>query len=320
MVFIKEMAIGVLGMKIIHVYSANTPLGIPPFVDDLGKHMARLGHEVNLFGVKGKGWKSYLSETLRLRKYIRDNPCDIIHGHYIWSVLVGALQGSRQKKIGSYIGSDLNIAVTRKIARFAVTPLLDGVIVMNSKMAGFLRNRKKILVTPYGVDCTFFSQDTIHSVAKHGLIKDGEINILFSSRFDRAEKNVKLAREACAATGRRVNLIEFRGLSRLDIVQLMNQVDLVLMTSLWEGSPQVIKEAMSCNCPVVSTDVGDVAWLLKDVKNTFVCQASASKLATAIMKVIDNGERSNGRDRILSLGINQPEVSRKILAFYESVL
>ena len=46
--------------------------------------------------------------------------------------------------------------------------------------------------------------------------------------------------------------------------------DLLLLTSYHEGSPNVIKEAMACNCPIVSTDVGDVRWIIGDTKGCYL--------------------------------------------------
>lgn len=307
-------------MRILHVYSGNTPLGVPPFVEDLGKQQISMGHNVEYFGVRGKGWRSYILETLRLRQYLKTHPCDVIHGHYIWSVLVGAVQLGRCIKIGSYIGSDLNIVASRRIARFAVTPLLHGVIVMNQVMARWVGKKKHLLVTPYGVDVSVFCPGSGSSGAAHPLIRASEINVLFSSRFDRPEKNVRLAREACIATGRKINLIEFKGLSRDDIVSLLNQVDMLLMTSVWEGSPQVVKEAMCCNCPVVTTNVGDVEWLLHGVDNSYVCASTPQQLANAMSKVVISGSRSNGRERILALKLSQTQVADRIVSFYGSVI
>ena len=37
--------------------------------------------------------------------------------------------------------------------------------------------------------------------------------------------------------------------------------DVMILTSEWEGSPNVVKEAMACNLPTVCFDVGDVCWV-----------------------------------------------------------
>ena len=54
-------------------------------------------------------------------------------------------------------------------------------------------------------------------------------------------------------------LLELKGYNRVQVATLMQAVDAILMTSFTEGSPQVIKEALACGCPIVSVDVGDVS-------------------------------------------------------------
>ena len=103
-----------------------------------------------------------------------------------------------------------------------VTPLLDGVIVMNEEMASTINDKKNILVSPYGVDIDIFSPSQPIARSLHPRVKPNCINILFSSRFDRLVKNVTLARKACIETGLEINLIELKDLSRNEIVDLLH--------------------------------------------------------------------------------------------------
>jgi teichuronic acid biosynthesis glycosyltransferase TuaC len=103
----------------------------------------------------------------------------------------------------------------------------------------------------------------------------------------------------------------------------MNGCDAALLTSFSEGSSQFIKEAMACNCPVVSTDVGNVKWLIGETEGcyitTFETTDVAAKLRTALQFSEDQG-RNHGRDRILTLGLDPGTIAGKIIDVYKSLL
>ncbi len=50
----------------------------------------------------------------------------------------------------------------------------------------------------------------------------------------------------------------------------MKASDVLLLTSYWEGSPNVIKESMACNLPIISVDVGDVKEVISGTFNCFL--------------------------------------------------
>ena len=53
------------------------------------------------------------------------------------------------------------------------------------------------------------------------------------------------------------------------LVKYYNSVDCLILTSFHEGSPNVIKEAMACNLPIVSTKVGDVEEIINKTGKWF---------------------------------------------------
>lgn len=306
-------------MNILHLYSGRNPLGIPPFVAELGSEMEKQGHIVGYWPIEGKGLPGYFKAIFTLRNMLRDKRYDVVHGHYLWSVMVGAFQSRKYIRIGSFIGTDLNVPYMRFVARYFVAPILDRVIVVNSIMVSYLGNCKRVSVIPYGVDPEVFNDRMPETVETNKHLVNGAVNILFGSRFNRYEKNHTLAEAACNIIRKTkgVNLIELKGMTRKEIVDIMNNCDLLLLTSLWEGSPQVVKEAMACNCPVVTTDVGDVRWLLDGVDNCYVCGFDAVEIADKITEVLSKGGRSNGRARIFELGLDLPSIAARVLDLYK---
>lgn len=77
---------------------------------------------------------------------------------------------------------------------------------------------------------------------------------------------------------------------------LMSAADCLLHPSASEGSPNVVKEAMACNLPVIATPVGDIPELLRGVSNSTICDPTVSGLAAALVDCLRAGQRSNGRD------------------------
>jgi len=77
-----------------------------------------------------------------------------------------------------------------------------------------------------------------------------------------------------------------------DIPLYLCASDVLISTSKWEGSLNIIKEAMACNLPIVTTDVGDVRWLLEVVNNTAIVRNSELEIASAIKQVLKHSAQS----------------------------
>lgn len=140
-------------------------------------------------------------------------------------------------------------------------------------------------------------------------------------------KESAFAKEACThlerGINKKVNLIELKGIERQQVNLIMNSVDCILLTSFSEGSPQFIKEAMSCNKPIVATNVGDIEWLLSSIPGHFITSFDLEDVAQKIQLALEFSEkygRTNGRDRIIELGLDSETVAKKIVCVYDSVL
>jgi teichuronic acid biosynthesis glycosyltransferase TuaC len=97
----------------------------------------------------------------------------------------------------------------------------------------------------------------------------------------------------------------------------MNACDVLALASDYEGSPVVVKEAMACNLPIVSVDVGDVAQVIAAVEGCYICRRDPMDMAKKLRQALDRGQRTTGRRLIQSLGLDATVDS--ILRIYEEL-
>lgn len=72
---------------------------------------------------------------------------------------------------------------------------------------------------------------------------------------------------------------------------LMHRMDLMALSSRWEGMPNVVLEAMACGKPVVATAAGGVPELVKDGgTGILVPPGDAEALAGAMLRVLNDDE------------------------------
>ena len=203
---------------------------------------------------------------------------------------------------------------------------------------------------PCGVNLTddqLQSRDEARSIL--GIDKGAKI-VLFAGAFNNAVKDPALAQETLREANRiisqplegvdssgmllvlssnnttpqtneKIELKELKGFNRTQVNLFMCAANALLMTSKTEGSPQVIKEAMACGCPIVSVDVGDVAERTSGVEGCYVVSTRDAKdIAEALLKAIAFEGKTNGRERIIEMGLSNEQVAKQLQAIYESIL
>jgi teichuronic acid biosynthesis glycosyltransferase TuaC len=183
-------------------------------------------------------------------------------------------------------------------------------------------DKAKGVVQPFGVDLArFHPLDRLEARQRLGFAPDRRY-VLFASTFQRAEKNPRLAQSAIRELDDpNVVLVEFKTtIPPQSLNDLFNACDLLLLTSEYEGSPQVVKEAMACCLPIVSTPVGDVPWVFGQTPGCFLAPAHPGKLARAVTAALAFQGRTTGKERILELNLDMASVARRHRAIYEDVL
>jgi glycosyltransferase involved in cell wall biosynthesis len=180
---------------------------------------------------------------------------------------------------------------------------------------------KRAMIVPNGVDLDLF-KPMDKTMCRQGLGWDVEKkSVLFPANPSRPEKDFVLAKESVDLLDREVKIHVFEQVEHQRTPLFFNAADVVLLTSKWEGSPNVIKEALACGCPIVSTDVGDVRERMAGVEGCYVAITREPKeLAELIQKALLFKGRTKGRDRIVADGLDNRQVAKRLVEIYERAL
>lgn len=310
-------------MKVLFVCSGNSVNGIGAVVSNQAEALMQKGMSVTFFPIKGKGWFSYLKHAFLLRKFLRKNSFDIIHAHYSLSAFTATLAGCKPLVV-SLMGSDAQAGkITSSLIRFFYKKRWAKLIVKSASMMEQLK-LKDAEIIPNGVDISFFKPfDDSGLKSKFGFSTDKQ-TILFLADPAREAKNFSLAERAFKMLNDANIELQIRyNIPKEEVQQIINAADTILLTSLWEGSPNVIKESMACNKPIVATNVGDIAWLFGDEPGYFLTDFTPENVAEKIKLALEfsnKHSRTNGRERIMELGLDSETVARKIISVYQYVL
>ena len=255
---------------------------------------------------------------------------DIVHGHFVQWCLIARMQWTTPV-VASFLGDDLLGTVTANGSYSKKRALLvhvsrwlcqhvDAVIVKSEGMKKAAAGNR-IFVIPNGVDFELFHPiPRAEARAALGWNQD-RYHVLFGNDPKIPVKNFPLAQAAIKCLHNRgisAELVVASGLSQTTLVQYINASNALILSSLAEGSPNIVKEAMACNVPVVSTAVGDVSQVIGCTEGCSVCPHDPDALAAALEQALQHTEPTTGRADILHL--ERSVVAKQVIAIYEQVI
>ncbi len=270
----------------------------------------------------------YAISFLSVNRRISKGKYDLVHIHFGLSGLyLFSPFTHRIPTLITFHGSDIQSASTHnywmvKISK-KVAKKVDAAITLNDGMDKLVRTlNPSTYKIPCAVDMNVFHDKG----CRKRNIERKSVRILFPSSRNRQVKNYPLFGKTIdilrSTYGFHVVEYELVNKTREEINNLYNTVDVLLLTSKSEGSPQVIKEAMACNLPCVCTPVGDVAFLLDGVKDCYVSKNHDSEeLAELVVKSLKrDGNGISGREKIYKLGLDQKNIAEKLYHVYKSLI
>jgi len=306
-------------MKILFVCSGNK--GISPIVKSQADSLKNKEVELEVFPIKGQGLQGYLKNIPKLKKQILTFKSDIIHSHYSFCGIISSLAAKKIPVVVSLMGSDTyQFNIMKSTIRYFANYRWSKTIVKSEDMKIRLGLNNAIIL-PNGVDLNLFRPlDKKECRIKLGWEGDKKY-ILFASNPARPEKNFTLAKQTVVnLNNEKIELKVVYGVDHKLMPIYLNASDVLLLTSKWEGSPNIVKEAMSCNIPVVATEVGDIEFLFGDTEGYYYTDPLPDRLAEKINYILDNDIKPNGLQRIIDLKLDSESIADKLIQLYQEVL
>jgi len=291
--------------------SAERP-ALGTFVKTQVDSLRAIGVDAEPFVLTGPNRKlMYAKAVPALRRRLRAGDVELVHAHYSYVGIVARCQLTVPLVV-TYHGDDLLgtigangkttlpsypvMGLGRLLARTA-----DTVIVQNQAMKQKLRRHQSVHILPHEVDLDLFSpSDRADARRLLGLDPDRPY-LLFAADPGIHVKRYPLAAAAVEIVRRRFPSVELLTVYREPQSRLplyMNAADALVFPSYQEGSPNVVKQAMACNLPIVATDAGDVADVIGSTPGCYVEAPDATAFAARLAELLASPRRTDGRRRV----------------------
>lgn len=318
-----------------NVYPSEANPASGAFVAEQIRGLEAQGVSVGLLHVarRERGMRVYAGLGATIAEEVASSRPDIVHVRYGGVMADVVTRAVRETPVlVTFCGTDLlgspaepfvrrlTIAYGARASRKAARRSSGNVVVSGNLLAALPAevDRSRVWLLPDPVDLSVFRPlDRQECRATLGW-DDARRHVLFPSSPSRAEKRFGLAQEAVERLGVTVELHPLEGVPHDDVPTWINASDAVLLTSTHEGSPNAVKEALACDTPVVSVDVGDVASLLDSVDGCFVAPADPAGLAERLRRVLDGDGRVNGRARAEEVSLERH--AARLVEIYETLV
>ena len=321
-------------MKVLFVSSGRQG-DANPIIRNQGESLRKSGVELEYYVVSGRGWKSYIKSIKPLRKKVRDGQYDLIHAHYSWTAYMASLAtiGMRVSMVVSLMGNDiLDHWWYPGLARIVAKMKPWKAVVVKSQEMKERVGMAYAHVIPNGVNMERFREESkVKSQETLGW-DTSKMHVLFPARQEDTRKNWPLAFEAVQLLQRdlRFKIEDFRFTNGIELHAFnntpneetpiwYNAADVVVLPSFYEGSANAVKEAMACNAPLVTTDMGDCRERIEGVAGCYVAKTyEVEEFAELLDKALKHG-KTKGRERLLADGIADYQIAEKLITIYKQV-
>lgn len=308
-------------MRVLFVASGKQG-GVNPIIKNQGESLRRAGVELDYYALSGGGWKGYIKNIKPLREAIKKGGYEVVHAHYSWTAYITgiAMRGMKVPMVVSLMGNDIldhwwYPVLARMVAKCKPW---KAVIVKSQEM----KNRVGMPyanVIPNGVNMEKFHELPQTECQKKLGWDSSKKHVLFPARVEDTRKNWPLANAAVQMQNSDIELHPFKNTPNDETPMWYNAADAVVLPSFYEGSANALKEAMACNRPVVTTDMGDCRERIEGCEGCYVANTyDVEEFAELLGKALQY-EKSVGRERLLKDGIADYQIAERLITIYNNI-
>jgi teichuronic acid biosynthesis glycosyltransferase TuaC len=303
-------------LKVLFICRADKGGKVNPAVMAQAKSLRSANLHIDIYPVTGSSLLNYIRALIKIIILKRSGTYDLFHAHYGLCGIVTFPGAGKRKTIVSLMGSEVHHSLIFRVSmRFFSNYFWGATIVKSEEMRSLLGNPRAHVI-PNGVDMKLFKPVPLSEARLKINVPITEKIVLFPSGRKRMEKNFSLATKACELLDK-VNLVELDGLCQEDVAGWLNASNALLLTSSYEGSPNIIKEALACNTPIVSVNVGDVEEIISGVKECYITGNDPEVISESLKACLSSGLRPDGTRRIIKLGLDSETIALKVKALYK---
>ena len=310
-----------------------------PTADDAGcgaflqaqmESLRPLGVQYDVLFINGRQSKrNFLRAIGEVRRRVSKGHYHLIHAFFSPSGWVACFQFRIPIVVSFDAGEVLGRPTSRgritlygRLLQFSslfLSRLVSGVIVKSQEMRRTLWLGSAHVI-PKGIDLELFRpMDQVAAREVLGLDRAKKY-VLFPydsadvrKRFDLVEEAVARAR----AYFRELEILLVQGEPQQRMPLYMNAADMLVMASMFEGSPNAVKEAMATNLPVIAVPVGDVPEVVGSTEGCYLVPRDAGSITDKIVEVCRRGSRTQGREWVADFSFEN--VANQIVSVYAEV-
>ncbi len=317
-------------------YEEDPSYGI--FIKEQADSLRRRGVMVDVLFLNGRESKlNYLKGIVQFLRKLRSNKYDLIHTHHTYCAAIAQLQRRHPVVLTLHEGEALHtIGILQRIKDYGLFKVpvfschlkrligrqVQFAVAVSSQIAAELGLRKAQVLS-CGIDLERFKPLSLReSRLRIGLPVGGKI-VLFPASPSRRGKRFDVVQDAVQMVKKTTPNVRLLTLAEVphDLVPwYMNASDVLALSSDYEASPMVIKEALAVNLPIVSTDVGDVRKLIGGADGCFICNGYPTDFARNLEKALQFGRSTTGRERVLALGFGLDQVAESLVRLYRKAV